>query len=199
MAYLLSLDGSTSVVGYSIWNKDTGELKEMNYLKLEKGNLLEKADEFELLLLKLKDKYSNLQEMVIEEAMMAMFGGMSSSHTTTILNQMNILYQYVCRKNGLETSTMTVQACRKNAFPTVKLRAKKLAGGLNHKEQMFLVVTKTLGEDKFPTKVLQSGKNKGNTVFLDEAKDMADSYVVGLGFLNKRKNESKHEKNVELR
>jgi hypothetical protein len=191
MAYLLSLDASSTVVGYSIWDKDTKELIKMDYLKLEKGSLLEKADEFELLLNRLRGLYPQIDEMVIEEAMMAMFGGMSSAHTTTMLNQMNILYQYVCRKNGLTTSTITVQSCRKSAFPTVKLRPKKLSGGLTHKEQIFNVVVEKLGKDRFPTKVLQSGKNKGNTVFLDEAKDMADSYVVGLGYLNKLKNENK--------
>src|SRR5580692_537747 len=111
MAYLLSLDGSTSVCGYSIFDKDTKQLIKMDYLKLEKGSLLEKADEFELLLNRLKGLYPQIDEMVIEEAMQAMFGGMSSSHTTTMLNQMNILYQYVCRKNKLQTSTIMVTTC----------------------------------------------------------------------------------------
>jgi len=187
MEYLLSLDASSTTIGYSIWNKTTNTLEEMNYYNLVSPDVLIKADEFEVLLNSLKKKYPGLNAMVIENAMMAMFGGMSSAHTTTLLNQVNILYQYVCKKNGLAVNTITVAESRKKAFPTVKLKPKKLSGGLTHKEQIFIVVTEKLGKEKFPTKVLQAGKNKGDTVFLKEAGDMADSYVVGLGFLNKTK------------
>ena len=191
MSYLLSLDASSTTVGYSIWNKDTRELVEMNFYNMKSPIILEKADEFERLIIQLKEKYPQLDEMIIEDAMMAMFGGMSSAHTTTLLNQVNILYRDICKLKGLKVNTITVIESRKKAFPMVKLRPKKIAGGMSHKEQIFEVVVKVLGAEMFPTKEMKSGKRKGETVFVDEAKDMADSYVVGLGFLNKTQNETK--------
>ena len=81
---------------------------------------------------------------------------------------------------------MSVAKCRKGAFPLIKLKPKKIANGLNHKEQMFNVVVGVLGKGMFPTKEMKSGKRKGEIVFIDEALDMSDSYVVGLAYLNSK-------------
>jgi hypothetical protein len=186
MEYLLSLDASSITIGYSIFNLSTRELIKIDYYSLKSELVLDKADEFENFITRLLVEYPQIKVMAIENAFQAMFGGVSSIHTTTILNQVNILYQYICKKKGLKINSMSVAECRKKAFPLVKLKPKKIAGGLNHKEQMFNIVVGVLGKDIFPTKEMKSGKRKGEIVFVDEAKDMSDSYVVGLAYLNKK-------------
>ena len=45
---------------------------------------------------------------------------------------------------------------------------------------------KELGIDKFPKKIMKSGPRKGEEVFVDEASDMSDSWVIGKAILNIR-------------
>jgi len=46
--YLLALDASTKEIGYSIWNKETKELIELDHYTHEKHvSIIEKADNFE--------------------------------------------------------------------------------------------------------------------------------------------------------
>ena len=184
--YLIAFDASSVTIGYSIFSITKKELVAISYYNLNSTLVLDKADEFSNWLDGILNKYPLIDTAVLEKSFQAMFGGVSSIHTTTILNQVNILYQYICKKKGLQVNSMSVAECRKKAFPTVKLKPKKISGGLNHKEQMFNVVVGVLGKEMFPTKEMKSGRRKGEIVFVDEAKDMSDSYVVGLAYLNKK-------------
>lgn len=182
MGKLLAIDGSTTVCGYTVWDKETKKWLDMSYLKFDKENsLIEKAEEFELCLDSILGKYPDIDEMVIEES----FTKFSSSDDETIakLNQINILYRYVCYKKGLKTNTIKVQEARKATFPKQKFVAKKYAGGMDQKEQAFCFLLAEIGEEHFPKKILSKGPRKGQEVFLDEAKDMSDSWITGKGFL----------------
>lgn len=181
---LLSLDASTKEIGVAVFEKKTKNLLLLDHFTHDPSkSILEKADDFDIYLRGVVATY-NIDEVVIEQAFTAMYGGSSSAHTTAILNQMNALYQYVAYRQSLKVHTIGVARCRKSAFPSIKLKAKKLAGGKNHKQQMFEVVIKELGESLFPTKTITKGKRKDQVVFEDFALDMSDAYVVGRGFLN---------------
>ena len=183
--YLLALDASTKEIGYSIWNKETKELIELDHYTHEKHvSIIEKADNFESDFLKpLLNKYPNINEMVIEESF-TKFGQFSDDKTIAILNQINALYQYVCYKADLNISTITVSDSRKYAFPGHKFVHKKNAGGMNQKEQAFVLVLARLGEERFPSKILSRGKNKGTKKFEDYAYDMSDGFVIGAAFIS---------------
>ena len=180
---LLAIDGSTTVAGYSVWNKETKELIELGHYKHEDiDSLLIKADNFSLWLNSKLTQFPEIGEMVIEES----FSKFSTSNDKVIalLNQINILYQYVCYKAGLKVNTITVQQSRKRAFPNSKFVSRKHGGGMGQKEQAFVLVLAELGEERFDKKTLKSGKNKGTEVFEDYCLDMSDAYIIGKGFLN---------------
>jgi hypothetical protein len=183
---LLALDASTKEIGYTIWNVDTKELVSMNHFTHNTNHtLLEKAQAFELLVKMLVDLHPTLSEMVIEESFQAMYGGASSAHTTAVLNQVNALYQYICYKSGLKVTTLSVSECRRLAFPGIKIKSLATLMKAKEKDVVFGLVRKELGEERFPTKTISKGKNKGKVVFEDYAADMADAYVVGKAYLAK--------------
>jgi len=185
MSKILALDGSSTVCGYTIWDKEKKECLKMDYLKFNSENtLIEKAEEFKLFLDNLLSTFSEIDEMVIEESFTKFSG--SDDKVIAMLNQINILYRYVCYMKGMKTNTITVQQARKFALPGCKFVGKSKAGGLNQKEQAFLFLIAKIGEVYFPKKILKSGPRKGQEVFLDEARDMSDSYITGLGFLNRK-------------
>jgi len=187
MKKVFCIDASTKEVGYSIWNKETFEMIELNHWTVpDRDDLLDKMLEFEKwLLTDILVRYPEVDEMVIEESFSAMFGGKSSAKTTTILNQANFGYRLICHKLGLKTNTITVTESRKYAFPTAVMKKGAAANGMKQKEQMFVYVLAELGESYFPTKVLSRGPRKGETVFEDYTQDISDGYVIGKGFVNK--------------
>lgn len=181
---LLGLDVSTKIAGFSIWDKETKELLYLDkFLFNTELTLIERALEFKNFATELLLKWSLIDEMVIEES----FTKFSTSDDKTIamLNQINALIQYVLYEKGIKINTISVQDSRKGAFPYYHLKTKARSGGLSQKEQIFELVVAELGEDRFPKKIMKSGKNKGDERFEDFAFDMADSWVVGKGFLNK--------------
>ena len=120
--------------------------------------------------------------MVIEESFTKF--KFSDDKTIAMLNQINILYRFICYRKGLKTNTITVQKARSGAYPNAKLLPKKMAGGMSHKEQTFVLTLAELGEDSFPKREMKQGPRKGQMIFEPQALDMADAYVVGKGFLN---------------
>lgn len=186
MGLLLSIDGSTTICGYTIWNKEIKEWIVIDALIFEEGkSLIEKAEDFQYYLKNtILEKYPTIDEMVIEESFTKF--SYSDDKTIAMLNQINILYRFICHRAGLKTNTITVNNARKGAFPNAKFLAKKLAGGMSHKEQAFVLVLAELGEEIFPKRKLLKGPRKDQYVFEDHAYDMADSYIVGKGFLNPR-------------
>ena len=185
MSLLLALDGSTTICGYTIWDKDTKKHILINALVFDETNtLIEKAEEFEAFLKDLLINFPEIDEMVIEESFTKF--SYSDDKVIAMLNQINILYRFISYRLGLKTNTITVQDARKGAFPTAKFLSKKMAGGMGHKEQAFVLVLAELGEDIFPKRMLQKGPRKGEHIFEDHAYDMADSYIVGKGFINPR-------------
>lgn len=187
MSKMISVDGSSSEIGYCIFDKTTKTLIEIDHLSLDTDKtLLERALEFDGLLKALRVRYKDLDEFVIEQAFTAMFGTTSNAGTVATLLQINSMYQVVAHYNGLKVSTITVAESRKLTFPGLKLRTLAKQAKLKEKELCFNLATeKYFKGATLPTKVLSRGPRKGQTIFEDHTYDMVDSFIVGYGFLNK--------------
>lgn len=186
MSYLLSIDGSSSEIGYGIWDKQKKELITLNhYTHNPEHSLIEKVFEFENLLKSLKEAYPQLDEFVIEEAFIGFKGGMSSANTITTLISVNFGYQLMAKIVGFKVSTISVNESRKNCFPGIKIRTLAKMQKLKEKEFCFNLVEDEL-KSYFKTKIISKGKRKGIEVYESWTADLADAYIIGRGFLNKK-------------
>lgn len=184
--YILALDGSTTEIGYCIWDKEKDTLVELSHFTPNSEfSLLHKVLEFKTWLLDKQKQYPQLNEMVIEEAFQKMSRG-SRIEVLLMLAAMNFAYQFICHEAKLVTATILVQRARFNAFEDFKPLHKAKANGKDQKEQMFDHVFSLLGKKYFPTKILKSGPRKGLEVPEDFCMDISDAYVVCKGFLNYR-------------
>lgn len=183
---LLGLDASSKQIGFCVYDKDEKIINELNcYSIIAEKDILLKAEEFEIWLLKLLAKWPGINEIVIEESFQAMYGTTSDAHTIALLNQVNALYRYICHQKGLKVNTLSVSESRGFCFPTYSFQSRKKSGGKSHKQQAFELVLKELGSDYFPTKVMSRGKNKGEVRFEETCYDMSDSYILAKAYMNK--------------
>lgn len=184
--YLLSLDASSNVIGYSIFHIQSKTLMEAGYfIHDKKKNLLERVLDYEKLLGELLLKY-NITEFVIEEAFAAFFGGGSSASTLGVLTAANFGYQLITFKKGIKVHTITVHQARKNTFPGIKIKTLAKLKKQKEKEYCFDLAL-TLNPDLkqyLKTKTITKGKNKGNVAYCDGCADLVDSWITGIGFLN---------------
>lgn len=193
---LLALDLSTTVMGYSLFDKETGELLYMDYYAFEKEDLVDRGQELEIKLSELMRSFSDIDEFAIEERLKSFRSGGTNANAMLNTAQLNFLCQYLTKfVYNLPLSEINVNTARGACFVGFhKLaRAQK---GTKHKEIVFKMTRALLGDDKFPTKVLKSGPRKGETIFIDEAMDMADSWVIGTAILN---NKNKPVKEVKIK
>jgi len=183
MESLISLDASTTEIGYTIWDKSNGEMLEINHLTLpNEKKLIEKLDYFSEHINQLKDKF-NINEMVIEQSYEAMFGGNSRTEVTTMLNQINFGFQYVCHIKGITPHSISVSDCRKYAYPGIKFGKDKET----QKKTVLNLFIKEKSISLLPKKIVNrktKNNNKGDEILENFAYDMVDSYVVGKAFFN---------------
>lgn len=183
--YLLALDASSSIIGYSIFDIDTKELIEINHYVHDKStSLIERVIEYEKILNRLQSTY-NITDMVIEESFQGFFGGGSSANTIAVLTAINFGYQLVTFKAGVKVNTITVGEARKGTFPGIKIRTLAKMQGIKEKDFCFQL-TEAFLKPHFTTKIISKGARKGLVVYEDYCKDMADSWITGMGFLNKK-------------
>lgn len=188
MSKLISCDASSSEIGYTIFDITTKGIIEMGHLTLDKEkSLLERAIDFAFLLQSLKKKYPDLTDFVIEAAFTAMFGTTSNAATTATLLQINAMFQVVAYYSDFKVNLITVAESRKNTFPGLKLRTLASQAKIKEKELCFKLATENfLKGQNLPTKVISKGPRKGLTVYEDYVGDMVDSYIVGMGHLNRK-------------
>ncbi len=178
--YVLALDLSTTVCGYAIFVKNSKELKTLDYYKFNSKTLLERGFELNELLIKLcNDGY--ISEVVIEERLKSFRAGGTNAEAMLKTAQLNFLGQYLVKSIGPSVEVINVQTARKLAYPTFHKVAR--ATKAKNKELAFEFVKKDIGEMLFPKKTLKSGSNKGKEVFIDEAMDMSDAYILGKAYL----------------
>ena len=174
---ILGLDASTAVVGISILDMQGNVvLRDFVTLKKMKG-ICQKADLLETKLKLLKKEYQ-IKHVFIEDYAKKMKRGQSSAQTITLLASWNGVVQVMCYKLfSMEPELLEVTAARKRCG--IPLLSKKKSGGIDAKTQVFEWVSDNVkGMENPPTKVLQSGPRKGLEVFINEASDMTDAWVV---------------------
>ena len=177
---ILGLDVSTATIGYAVLDKD-GFVLEMNYISLKKTKgLTNKGFCFRTTLREIMKRH-NIEKIYIEEYFQRFARGMSSARTITLLSSFNGIVQYICHDElGVAPEPIAVGTCR--SLVGIKTLSKKKAGK-DVKEQVFDWVSDHL-QYRWPTKILQSGPRKGKLIILDEARDMADAWVVAkAGFV----------------
>jgi len=92
---------------------------------------------------------------------------------------MNFIGQYIAKELGMKVEAINVLNARGLAYPTFHKYTRGLKGQ-RQKDIIFTFVINELGEKKFDCykKIMKSGKRKGKEVYLEEAKDVADSWVI---------------------
>lgn len=168
---LLSLDISTSCIGYSVFN-EKNTLMELDYIKFDsKKNLFEKFDEF-------KKKISHLLKfeitaIAIEEPLQKFQGKFSSAHTISILNFFNgMISSFLYNHFKIEPIYYNVNNARSVVLPGFKIKK----DGASTKHQIWEKVVEM--EPQINWKYgIKSRK------LLEENYDMADSYIIGRCFI----------------
>jgi Holliday junction resolvasome RuvABC endonuclease subunit len=175
---LLSLDISTSCTGYCIFDNNN-ELKEMNYINLSKHkDFYSKAKEVKRVMLELKSNYE-IKYIAVEENLQAFRPGLSSAKTLMTLAQFNGTVRWICFEVfGVQSTPINVNTARKS----VNLKIDKKDKSKTTKEKVLEWVINEMPAYIWPTKVLKSGRNKGQVRRLDACYDMADAYVIGRAY-----------------
>jgi len=181
MRYILGLDISTSVVGYTIID-ETGKLHEMSYVKLngfDKDDLFGKAEAVQKILYEYKDVVT---DVAIEEPLVMFQPGMSRAQILSKLSMFNGMIS-ISSKFIYNCTPMlyNVNHARKTAFPNLKFPK-----GCDRKETVMLRVAEEHPEVDWP--VMTRGKSIGSP--RKECFDMADSYIIAKCRLEKLRNES---------
>ena len=180
---LLALDLSSSVCGYTIIIDN--KIEKVSYKKFETKEMLTRGKELINLLYDITEQYPQVKTLVIEAHMKSFAGGASSSDAMLKTSQMNFLGQsYLYNFHDYEVITLNVNHAR-NTWQPGFLKLARAMKGVKHKEIAFNIAKdqfKELGIE-LPTKVISRGKRKGETVYLDEAGDMTDSYILAMSYL----------------
>ena len=171
---IIGLDASTRTVGICILDK-TGAIVQNYFLKLNKEKeLCTKGDTLRTELLKIAKEHV-ITAVFIEDYAQRMARGTSSAQTITRLAAWNGICQYLSYQIfGVQPEVLNVARARK--MLQIKTQSKKKSG-IPVKDQVFAWVTDHLNA-QWPTKILQSGPRKGQEIIIEEAKDMADAWVV---------------------
>lgn len=187
MGQLLAFDLSTTVAGYSIFDEVTEELILMSYYKFTEENLVDRANELVNLLESLiKNEKYEISTIGLEENLKSFRAGGTNASAMLNTSKLNFCFQYLVKYiYGKTLTEINVNSARSACFPGFHVIARALKGK-KHKEVAFDMALKELGTDKFPKKIMKSGPRKGEEVFVDEASDMSDSWVIGKAILNIR-------------
>ena len=187
MGQLLAFDLSTTVAGYSIFDETNGDLIHMNYYRFKEDDLVDRANELVNLLESIINQEGyDISTIGLEENLKSFRAGGTNASAMLNTSKLNFCFQYLIKYIYKKTLTeINVNTARSACFPGfhVIARAQK---GKKQKEIAFEMAVKELGADKFPKKVMKSGPRKGDEVYVDEASDMSDSWVIGKAILNIR-------------
>ena len=172
MRYILGLDISTSVVGYTIIDED-GNLHVLSYIKISnEKDLFEKADVVKNELLNYTDL---ITDVAIEEPLVMYKDGFSRAQILSTLSTFNGMISILCKFiYNCTPIYYNVNNARKTAFPLVKFPK-----GKNRKEIIQSAVSNRYPDVDWP--LMAKGKNIG--AFKKECFDMADSAVIALAHL----------------
>jgi hypothetical protein len=170
---ILSLDISTSCIGYALFSEDGKKLLQLNYVKFRsKLSLFEKKLEFKKQINFLEK--SKIKHIVIEEPLKKFKGKYSNADTIALLNFFNgMISGAVHEMFEVEPIYYNVNTARKTAFPNFK----PLKDSPSNKHAIW-----TLVREREPHILWKYGPKSAK--LLPENFDMCDSYIVGLAFIN---------------
>jgi hypothetical protein len=180
---ILGFDLSTTVCGYCIMNYK-GEILEINYHTFNKEHsMTEKGVELENLINDCVNGQFDITHFFIEERLKSFRAGGTNAEAMLKTAQMNYLCQFLFHKKDIEVQEINVNSARSSVFPGFHKYARQIKG-IKQKEIAFKFAVEFLGGWVFPTKVKKSGKNKGKEEFIEQAKDMADAWIIAKAGLN---------------
>ena len=180
--YILGLDVSTRIIGYTLIDAETGDHVRSDAMVLDqKASFVSRASQFHDQLEDLNVDY-NVSQVWIEEPFMMFSKGGSSAQTMSRLSSFNGSIQYMCYMTfGFEPNMINANHARKTL--DIKIQREKICG-VSTKEQILAWVKTKIPNFNWPTKILKSGPRKGLQVEEASCYDIADSFVVAkAGFV----------------
>ena len=174
--YILGLDVSTRIIGYTLLDAETGAHVLSNAVTMnQKASFVSRGSHFHDTLEDLNSGY-DISSIWIEEPFMMFSKGGSSAQTMSRLSSFNGSIQYMCYMTfGLEPNMINSNHARKTLG--IKIQREKLCG-ISTKEQILSWVKDKLPDFDWPTKMLKSGPRKGLKIEGPSCYDIADSFVV---------------------
>ena len=168
---ICGLDISTSCIG--ICTKDSKNQKVyFENFKPKGEDWIDKSSATRNYFLNLVLDYE-ITKIYVEENLQAFRPGLSSAKTLMSLARFNGIVSFLVNDIfSVKPEFINVNAARKELG--IKIDRKS---DLSTKEQVFSWVNERNDFD-WPTRILKSGKRKGQEVFCDEVYDMADAYVI---------------------
>ena len=186
---ILGLDISTSCIGFCLFNTE-GSFVEIGCIPIDKvKNTYEKAQCFRNKLVELSSKY-DITNICVEQNLQVFRPGLSSAKTLFSLAKFNGTVCFICFDTlGIEPFELNVNAARK--LVGLKINRKSTDSTKDQVKDWVRekIVNITKADYNWPRKQLKSGPNKGNFRDLKTCYDMADAFVITLGYLyHDRKN-----------
>lgn len=178
MGHILGLDVSTSVVGICILDQDksvndTDYISKFDSVNFKKCKTLwEKADLMSEHFTNLRNEFSDIKSIAVEEPLMGFRAGMSSAQTIAMLMRFNGIVSYMSRC-FFDVDPVYINSAHARKKCGIKMQKTKIAGP--QKEQVF----KHMSENDL--KLIVWDKKKNGEI-IDESRDMCDAYVVARSF-----------------
>ena len=181
---LLSLDISTSITGFCVFNE--WNCVQVGHIDLRKEkDFFKKIDIVRSEIEKLNQQYK-FEHVAIEEAFQSFGRGLSSAKTLFTLAKFNGIIQYIIHTLNIETTVINVNNARK----LVGIKINKKDKTKNTKEQVLEQVQKLNSTLTWPRRILKSGPRKGLEIYDDPCYDRADAYVIGKAHLLENKKQA---------
>lgn len=177
MLYYLGLDASSTAIGIAILDEQENLILS-SILRLKSNISLEqRAFLFEQEIKKIYNDYK-IEEIFLEEPMIATFGGSGSAKTTCILNTISGMYRYsIFKVFNREAKLLNVRSIRSQL-------GIKFAKGLKGKEKKQQVIN--FVSNKYKEFQYKLTKNNNYVVGTD---DRADAIIIVLGGIKKQNGE----------
>jgi len=186
--YILALDISTSIIGYSIFSIKEEELIELNFIDLRKvvddgenSQLFKKADYvIDIISNKIFNKYK-IEEVIIETPLKVVFG--TTIETSIILNKINSMIAYTIHRLGYHVKYIPSETARKRFLKDEYKLFKSIPTSIDVDAKKEFLVDKcfNLINDKFELK----RRPKRTDKYLAECYDVVDSYILGKAYFYK--------------
>lgn len=168
---ICGLDISTSCIGICIKDFENKKVYFENF-KPKGEDWIDKSSSTRDYLLKLTVDY-DIKKIFIEENLQAFRPGLSSAKTLMSLARFNGIVSFLVKDIfSIKPEFINVNSARKDLGIKIDRKSE-----LSTKEQVFKWVEER-NNFPWPTRVLKSGKRKGQTILCDEVYDMADAYVI---------------------